>query len=290
MILPPAILADGLMNSPALRAGVVAGAVGIAGAVVSIFVVLRQWAYLGDGIAHAGFGGVGTALLLSAAFPVLNNAAAISLIGSISILATAMAVAWVSRRGAVSGDAAVGIFVTATLAWGLIAFSIHEQSGRGGAGGWELYLIGDLSRLSPQDMLLGFGISTAVVLVVWGLFRQIVLYCFDPTLAQVTGIPVGFVHYLLMLLVGMVILVGVRLAGFLLAPALVIVPGAIALAISRNMRTVLVVAIVSSLLANFAGVLVGMHWAYIKPGPAIVGILFVEFLAAHFYRLLSPNS
>ncbi len=289
MIIAPIILAD-VFGSPVLRAAVVAGAVGVAGAVLSIFVVLRQWAYLGDGIAHAGFGGVGTALLLAVAFPVLNNSTAIFLIGSASMIVTAMAVAWISRRGAVSGDAAVGIFVSATLAWGLVAFSINDHLGRGGNGGWELYLIGELNRLSIQDMALGVAISLAVILVVWGLFGQIVLYCFDPTLAQVTGVPAGFIHYLLMLLVSLVIVVGVRLAGFLLAPALLVLPGAIALTVTKKMRLVLILAIVSSLIANLAGVCIGTRWTYIKPGPGIVGILFIEFLAAHFYRLFAKTA
>ena len=66
---------------------------GIAAAVLSVFVVLRRWAYMGEGISHAGFGGVGTALLLSITFPVLNNQAAIYCIASVFALATALTIA-----------------------------------------------------------------------------------------------------------------------------------------------------------------------------------------------------
>jgi len=114
------------------RVGAASASVGVAGAVLSVFVVLRRWAYLGDGIAHAGFGGIGTAVLLAIAFPSLNNGPAIFMIGAGFALATAVAVGWISRRRAVSGDAAVGIFVAAALAWGFIAFSLHNHLGRGG--------------------------------------------------------------------------------------------------------------------------------------------------------------
>ena len=276
------ILADSSPASDMLRSAVASASVGVAGAVLSVFVVLRRWAYLGDGIAHAGFGGIGTAVLLSIAFPALNNGPAIYLIATVFSLATALAVASISRRRAVSGDAAIGIFVAATLAWGFIAFAIHNHLGRGGSGGWELYLLGSETGMSSAAAVLAVAMSAGIVLTVFALHRQIILYCFDPVLAEVTGVPVGFVHYLLILLVALVIIVGMRLSGNLLVPALLVLPGAAGLRVSRSMRTVMAVAIIASVTATLAGMAVSRRWAFIAPGPAIVGVLFLEFLAAHF--------
>ena len=83
----------------------------------------------------------------------------------------------------------IGIFVAAALAWGFIAFSIHDHLGRGGTAGWEYYLLGNATRLTPAATALAAGLSAAIVLVVAALRRQILLYCFDPTLAEVTGVP-----------------------------------------------------------------------------------------------------
>src|SRR5258706_11409184 len=38
---------------------VTAAAIGLACAMLSVFVVLRRWAFIGEGIAHASFGGAG---------------------------------------------------------------------------------------------------------------------------------------------------------------------------------------------------------------------------------------
>jgi ABC-type Mn2+/Zn2+ transport system permease subunit len=267
-----------------VRVAVASASVGVAGAVLSVFVVLRRWAYLGDGIAHAGFGGIGTAVLLAIAFPSLNNGPAIFMIGAVFALVTAVAVGWISRRQVVSGDAAVGIFVAAALAWGFIAFSIHDHLGRGGTAGWEDYLLGNASRLTPAATALAAGMSAAIVLVAWALRRQILLYCFDPTLAEVTGVPVGLIHYLLILLVALVIIAGMRLAGNLLVPALLVLPGAAGVAMSRNIKTVTMVAVASNIIATLAGIAVSWRWSFIAPGPAIVGVLFLEFLAAYLTR------
>jgi ABC-type Mn2+/Zn2+ transport system permease subunit len=184
----------------------------------------------------------------------------------------------------VSGDAAIGIFVAAALAWGFIAFGIHDHLGRGGTGGWESYLLGNATLLTPAATALAAAISMVIVLIVVVLRRQILLYCFDPTLAEVTGVPVGFVHYLLIFLLALVIISGMRLAGYLLVPALLVLPGAAGLAVSRDIRTVMVVAIAFNIAATAVGMGISHHWAFIAPGPAIVGILFVEFLMAYLLR------
>src|SRR5579872_2169671 len=237
------ILASAEISPNTVRVAVASASVGIAGAVLSVFVVLRKWAYLGDGIAHSAFGGIGTAVLLAIAFPALNDGPPIFLIGAAFALATAAAVAWISRRHAVSGDAAIGIFVAAALAWGFIAFSIHDHLGRGGTAGWEFYLLGNATYLTPAATALAAGMSAAILLVVTLLRRQIILYCFDPVLAEVTGVPVGLIHYLLIFLLSLVIIAGMRLAGNLLVPALLVLPGAAGLAVSRDIKSVMAIAI-----------------------------------------------
>src|SRR2546421_2349350 len=47
-------------------------AVAVACAVLSVFVVSRRWAFIGEGISHSGFGGAGAVWLLALAFPALG--------------------------------------------------------------------------------------------------------------------------------------------------------------------------------------------------------------------------
>jgi len=86
-------------------------------------------------------------------------------------------------------------------------------------------------------MLVGVAVSMAVIATLIAFGKQILLYCFDPTLAQVTGVPVAAIHYLLILLLAVVIAIGMRLAGNLLIPALLVLPGATAMAVSRRLST-----------------------------------------------------
>ncbi len=53
----------------------------------------------------------------------------------------------------------------------------------------------------------------AVVVTLLMLGKEIVSYCLDPVMAQASGVRAGFVHYLLLMLVALMIVLGMRLMG-----------------------------------------------------------------------------
>jgi ABC-type Mn2+/Zn2+ transport system permease subunit len=71
-----------------------------------------------------------------------------------------------------------------------------------------------------------------------------------------------------------------RLLGYVLAPAMLILPGATALALSVRLRMVFALSIAATLIAVMIGLGASMHWRTVQAGPAIVMVLFAEFLAA----------
>src|SRR5580765_3498900 len=104
-----------------LHALLTACAIAAACAVLSVPVILRRWAFIGEGIGHAGFGGAGVAWALAVSLPALNNEWAPYVTAFFFCLATALAIGWLSRDARVNADAAIGIFLVASLAWGILA-------------------------------------------------------------------------------------------------------------------------------------------------------------------------
>src|SRR5947209_20068290 len=84
--------------------------IGVACAILSVFVVTRRWAFIGEGISHSGFGGAGTVWLLMLAFPVLEQQPWVAYVGVVLFcLGTAIAIAYFTRAARVNSDAAIGI-------------------------------------------------------------------------------------------------------------------------------------------------------------------------------------
>src|SRR5207253_6772277 len=102
-------------------------------AVLSVFVVLRRWALLGEGVAHSSFGGAGVAWALALIFPALDLPSVTYSIVGIFCIATALAIGALSspRRQRVSPDTAIGIFLVASLAWGFVAQQLYRQQRNG---------------------------------------------------------------------------------------------------------------------------------------------------------------
>lgn len=266
--------------SPAL---VTAAALGVACSVLSIFVVCRRWAFLGEGIAHAGFGGAGTAWLLALLLPGLDRLAWFPYLGVVCFcLATALAIGLIHRRQRVNADAIIGIFLVASLAWGFLAQQIyvHVTHGRSPAG-FDTILFGQIEMLSPQYALMAVSICLAVLLVVVGLRKEILYYCLDPAMAEVSGVRAGFIHYLLIVLVALTIILGIRMAGSVLVPALLILPGATVLLVARRMGAAVALAVVLGLAAALTGPLLHGCWRFLPQGPMIVLALFVEFMGVY---------
>src|SRR2546422_94779 len=114
---------------PATLAAIAAtAAMAVACASLSVFVVARRWAFIGEGIAHSGFGGAGLAWLLMLAFPALL-VCPVFIYGTVIVfcIATALAIGAVSRNSRISSDTAIGIFMVASLAFGFLAQQIFTQ-------------------------------------------------------------------------------------------------------------------------------------------------------------------
>jgi len=268
-------------RSPFAATLLVACAIAVACAVLSVFVVSRRWAFIGEGISHSGFGGAGTAWLLALAFPEVFNRPWMPYAGVVVFsLATALAIGFLTRRQRVDSDTAIGIFLVASVAWGLLAQQIYVLRTSRMPVGWSTFFFGRMEDVTWTFSLAAAVVCASVIGVVALLGKEIIAYCFDPALAEAAGVPARLVHYLLMLLVALTIVIGVRVAGNLLIPALLVLPGATAFQLSGRLRTVFAVSVLVGLGGALAGLAVRWRWPAIPTGPAIVLVLFALFLTA----------
>ncbi|HZL37309.1 MAG TPA: metal ABC transporter permease [Tepidisphaeraceae bacterium] len=279
----PLLLAQSNPTSGLLPALVTAASMALACAVLSVFVVSRRWAFIGEGIAHSGFGGAGTVWLLSLAFPALAEHGEWAPYAGVVVFCvlTALGIGFFTRSGQVNSDAVIGIFLVASLAWGILAQSIFRYVRLGQEPpGWDTFLFGRMD-VSASFAIGAAMLCAAVVAVVVLLGKEILSYCLDPTTAQASGVPVGFIHYLLMVLVALTIVIGVRLAGNVLVTALLVLPGATALILCKSLVPAILASLVIALAGTLGGIAIHFHWMFLPTGPAIVLLLFGQFLLAY---------
>lgn len=255
---------------------------------LSVAIVLKRLAFIGQGITHAGFGGVGLAAFLAASGWWRDLTIFLFCIG------TAIVIALLSRSRKVMIDTAIGILLVATMGVGFLLdqMRLHlrgeswYQSLTGGRvtppTQWDSVLFGNILYLRSQDVWLAAGCAVVVAAVLALLYKEIVFFAFDETVSRVFGVRTGLLHYLLLIMIAAVIVLSMKLLGLILVNALLIIPGAAALLISRRLATVLMSSIVIGQIGMVGGYFAafGFMGGRLPVGPMVVLILAALFTAA----------
>src|SRR5215218_5465713 len=140
----------------------------VACACLSVFVVARRWAFIGEGISHSGFGGAGVAWLIMLAAPAMTDQPWLPYAtAAVFCVATALAIGWLSRGERISSDTAIGIFLVASLAFGFLAEQIFRQVRGVEPYGFTDYLFGRMQGVTGTYALAALFVSGAVVVTLY---------------------------------------------------------------------------------------------------------------------------
>jgi ABC-type Mn2+/Zn2+ transport system permease subunit len=269
------------MTLDALLGG--AGVVVMCG-VLSPLVVVKRLGFVGQGVSHAAFGGIGIATVLAALGLLAAGGAGEFAVIVVFCIAAALAIAGVSNRRTLPEDTTIGIVLVGSMALGALLVQAGPSIARArGASfaprSWESILFGSVLNISRAEALVGVGLALAVVGVVWLVRRPMLFYAFDEDSARAFGVPTRWMRAVLMILLALAVVTAMKLAGVVLATALLVLPGAIALRLTTRLRRALAFSVGSGLLALVIGLCgaIELDW---QAGPSVVLVLCVFFGAA----------
>jgi len=231
---------------------------------ISFFVIVRRLAFVGMGISHAAFGGV--AIGIAAGInPILTA-------GGFCIL-VAGGIGWFSRKGRLHEDTVIGILFSAAMAMGVALVAVAH------AYNLDLmsYLFGSILALSWVDVAIVAVLGALVISFLVLFFKELLFFVFDQETATASGVPVRLVYYGLLITMAVTIVVSIKLVGIILVSALLVIPGATGMQLSRNYRGV-IIASMGAGLASVAGGLWLSSRLDVASGATIVLVLFAVFL------------
>lgn len=253
------------------RALLTGGVLGVTCAVLGVFVVLRRMAFIGVGISHAALGGVAVGLLLGAP-PVI--AAGVFSVG------VAWVIGWLTRKGEVSEDTAIGVFFPTAMALGVALISLSQTYRQDLLG----YLFGNILSVGPEDLWLLLGLAGISLGILALFFKEFLFLGVDEEAARAAGLPAAFLSYLLLTILAITIVASMKLVGIILVSAFLVVPAATGQALGQSVAGMVFFSVASALVSVFAGL--WLSWLWNLPSGASV----VLFAAALFFGsyLLGP--
>lgn len=254
------------------RALLAALLVALVGGVVGTFVVLKGLAFIGDALAHSAFAGVATAFVLGGSI----------YLGSIVAgVVTALAIGWVSRRGRISFDTAIGILFVGAFSFGIMLISASHSY----TVDLFSFVFGDVLGVGWYDLRIMALLATLVLIVVAVFYRELLFTAYDPTMAAASGVPVAAVQYGQLALLALTTVVALKVVGIVLVVAMLVTPAATAQLLVRRVPAIMLVAVICGAVAAAAGLYIS-YYANVASGAAIVLVATGMFVLA---LLLSPQ-
>tara|TARA_B100000965_G_C19544934_1_gene737317 strand:+ start:255 stop:1172 length:918 start_codon:yes stop_codon:yes gene_type:complete len=213
---------------------------------LGIFLLIRNLALIGDGLAHVSFGAVALSIVFGYASE-LQMALFLSIISAIIIYELQV-------REILTGDASIAIFLTGMLALGLVSLRVW---GGGVTNDVESYLFGNLLLIDKESFNLICIVSIISLVFLFLSHKALLITSIDPLAAQVQGIPVRMTGLAFSIVTAATVVSMVQVMGALLVTALLVTPSATSQLVSTSYRS----SFMWSQFFGFSSVLLGLYYS-----------------------------
>lgn len=254
-----------------VNALVISTIVAVPCALLSVFLVLKGWALMGDAMSHAVFPGIVLAWI--AGIPLAIGA-------FIAGLFCAVATGYLDDNSRIKRDTLMGIVFSGMFGAGLVLYvSIQSEVHL------DHILFGDMLGVSFSDIIQTAVITLGIALIIGLKWKDLLLHAFDPHQAKASGLNTALLHYGLLCMIALTIVATLKSVGIILSISLLIAPGAIAILMTRKFSYALWLAVVMSVITSFMGVYLSF-FIDSAPAPTIVVLFSLLFVITFIYATL----
>jgi zinc transport system permease protein len=245
--------------------------------ILGVFLVLRRFSLIGDGLAHVTFGSVAVVMLMGVSSTYITLAALpLVMLSSLAILKLTQ-----SKR--IHSDAAIGVVSSIGIAAGILLVSLSN--------GYNLdllsYLFGNILTVTRTELALSFIVFLLVAAMVILFYDDLFAVTFDEELARTMGIKTNRINTILFVLTAVAAVLAMRIAGIMLVSAMLIVPPLTALQLSLSFKKTIVASVFFSVISVICGII--LAFLLNLPVGGTIVILNIGFLLFIFgAKQISP--
>ena len=238
---------------------------------MSTMIVTGRMSFFSDALGHSAFTGIAIGAICGMSAPTW---AAV-----LFSVVFALIFSYVRSRSNQAADTLIGVFSSTAVALGIFIATL----GGGSFTKYNKYLIGDILSVTPGEIGL-LALVLMAVLIFWVLCaNRLTLTAIHPHLASSRGIPVGLSQTLFTVAIAVVVTLSISSVGLLILNSLMVLPGASARNVSKNLRQYHGFSVLFALLAGIGGLTVS-YYLGCSAGAAISLILAVIFAVTFALR------
>ncbi len=256
----------------ALLAGLLAS---IMCGVIGTLVVVNRMVFLSGGIAHAAYGGIGLAFFFG--FSYLWGIMGFALL-------MAMIMAAVSMKAKHRADTVIGVLWAVGMALGVILLDLTP--------GYNVdlmsYLFGSILTVPASDLWFMLIMNGVILLFAGYFYHDLVSLSYDEEFAQVRGVPVKFLYFVLIAMIALSVVMVIRVVGLILVIALLTIAPYIAERHAGSLSRMMIYSVLLNLFFTFTGLLLSYHLD-LTSGAAIIMVAALGFFISLLVQVLKPE-
>ena len=215
--------------------------------ILSTMVVHSRMSFFSDALGHSAFTGMAIGALCGFQQPTW---AAV-----IFALVFALLFNLVRRSSSLASDTVIGVFSSTAVALGIFLSTLGGRSFTR----FNSLLIGDILSVDPAMI----GLLAGILLLVAGLwslsFNQLMLSAVHPALADSRGIRVFWQETVFSMAIAVVVTLSMTWVGLLVINSLLVLPGAAAQNVARNLWQYHLISLLGALAAGVAGLMTSYY-------------------------------
>lgn len=237
---------------------------GVSCGIIGTYIVVRRLVFLGAGITHASFGGIGLAYY--AGFNPVVGAMIFSIM-------SALGINLLSKYDKVREDSAIGVLWALGMAIGIIFIFISP----GYAPNLMSFLFGNILTITSPILWANCGAALFLVLLFTVSGRVIIHTAFDSDYSASQGVNVQLVNNIMMIVTAIVIVLIIKLVGIVLLISLLTIAPITVNKFTNSYMRLTIYSVVLTIIASVAGILVSYYIGF-PSGASIVVILSLFYL------------
>lgn len=230
----------------------------------STMIVTGKMSFFSDALGHSAFTGIAIGSIFGIAAP---TGVAVLFAVIFSLLFS-----YVKSKSYQTADTIIGVFSSGAVALGIFVATF----GGGSFTKYNKYLIGDILSVTPFEIGMLSLVLLGIVLF-WILFNnRLTLAAVYPNLASSRGIPVEWTQAIFTTIIAIVVTLSISWVGLLILNSLLVLPGAAARNIARNIKEYHTFSVLNALFAGIAGLVLSYIWG-VSAGASIALVLVVIY-------------
>ena len=215
--------------------------------ILSTMIVTGRMSFFSDALGHSAFTGIAIGIICGVAAPIWA-AVAFSVV-------FALLFSFVRSRSNQAADTLIGVFSSSAVALGIFVATV----GGGSFTRYNKYLIGDILSVTPGEIGM-LALVLLAVIVFWIFYsNRLTLTAIPPQLASSRGIPVGLSQTLFTAAIAVVVTLSISSVGLLILNSLLVLPGASARNVARNLKQYHGFSVLFAFLAGVVGLTVSYY-------------------------------